>query len=600
MALLPIVRGKLKLNTLCFLFFFCFVIVFAGICHGNLFFRLQELSLFLPEKAFLQDFIAVPGRFLHYLGAFFLQFFYHPILGAAIYAGMLSLLAVLTIRTLRLPDALTPLAWIAPLLLILSVTDLDYIIYMSYEQEFVYSQLLGLIVALSTVWAFKTVRGIVWKTLLLAATALFLFPLAGFYALFALGWMVITSLRVQNWKQNLIIVIVGILLILLVPRGYYSFYQRFNADDLYTAGALLPRGYDFSITHWLPLAVAVGWIFLLLLGFNWISYRQTTSKWAMGASLALLTGTLVLVVLFSNRDVNYRQHLALNRALAGEEWEEMLRAIEKNKRHKPDELIIQYRNLALHKTGKMGDEMFAYSFDRAPMNRRNLELVQIAGYPLYYHYGRLNFAYRWAMETIMINGLTVDHLRYMTLAALLNGEYELADKYNAALSKTLFYRKQAKANQRFIDDPRLIPDEKRFQEILQLRHFASQPEDSRNLEQTLNDGFILTPAQNPRSLTLSLSYALKEKAAPNFVEHLLVWENSGTALPRHYQEAVLLFRNISFDPLLYRIEIDSAINERFTEFSNLLNRYPEIHSPKVKDLLRKEYGDTYWFYYFYH
>jgi len=54
--------------------------------------------------------------------------------------------------------------------------------------------------------------------------------------------------------------------------------------------------------------------------------------------------------------------------------------------------------------------------------------MEIAGKMFYYHYGKINYCYRWCMEDMMMNGMKIDNLKYFVKSCLLNGEIALAKK----------------------------------------------------------------------------------------------------------------------------------------------------------------------------
>ena len=72
------------------------------------------------------------------------------------------------------------------------------------------------------------------------------------------------------------------------------------------------------------------------------------------------------------------------------------------------------------------------------------------------------------MEGTVELGLRVTCLKYMVKCALLNQEYALAQKYNTVLSQTMFHHKWAEKYQRYIDDPRLMKEDKEMNAIRSL------------------------------------------------------------------------------------------------------------------------------------
>ena len=92
-----------------------------------------------------------------------------------------------------------------------------------------------------------------------------------------------------------------------------------------------------------------------------------------------------------------------------------------------------------------------------------------------------------------------------------------------------------------------------------------------------------------------LAALLLEKNLPTFVAESAVKNAVGSALPTHYQEALVLYNDlhpstpVAFTP-------DSAVVSRFAEFRALEQEHVG-NSIVAKNLAKRKFGDTYWFYY---
>ena len=85
--------------------------------------------------------------------------------------------------------------------------------------------------------------------------------------------------------------------------------------------------------------------------------------------------------------------------------------------------------------------------------------------PANYHLGKINSAYRNAMEFTVAFGERVYYMKYMVRTALCNGEFELAERYNNRLMGTLFHRYWAEHYKRYIDNPELMKESAEFNSI---------------------------------------------------------------------------------------------------------------------------------------
>src|SRR4030042_4709181 len=112
------------LNKKCFLInsislgLFSFLVLYWTIIHNRIYlFKLQDLSLFLSTKMFFLNTVNTPGGFLLYIGSFFTQLFYYPLLGGLVYIFFLFGIQFLTIKAFNLNKNQYPLSFIPSLLL---------------------------------------------------------------------------------------------------------------------------------------------------------------------------------------------------------------------------------------------------------------------------------------------------------------------------------------------------------------------------------------------------------------------------------------------------------------------------------------------------
>lgn len=91
-----------------------------------------------------------------------------------------------------------------------------------------------------------------------------------------------------------------------------------------------------------------------------------------------------------------------------------------------------------------------------------IHMAQIGGDILYYVAGLPYFSYRWSYENAVKFGFSPRRLRMLLRCALLNGELDVARRYVALLSNTLFYSDFAQEMSRLIENPRLIDSHPQF------------------------------------------------------------------------------------------------------------------------------------------
>ncbi|MBR5804118.1 MAG: hypothetical protein IKY31_07280 [Bacteroidaceae bacterium] len=98
-----------------------------------------------------------------------------------------------------------------------------------------------------------------------------------------------------------------------------------------------------------------------------------------------------------------------------------------------------------------------------------------------------------------------------------------------------------------------------------------------------------------QALDYYLSALLLEKRLSDFYQALLQYWPKDTALPRHYQEALILYVQEVESASPPAQMCTSPIEERYEEFLQLRNQYAD--SLHQKNYTRRKFGDTYWWYY---
>ncbi len=314
-----------------------------------------------------------------------------------------------------------------------------------------------------------------------------------------------------------------------------------------------------------------------------------------------------LVLLFWFRDPNFRAEIKMNHAMERLEWRKAL-DIAKAQKQTPTRLIVLNKNLALLKLGRAGDEMFHYLDGGEPTaSPFPIRLMQVGGKMLYYHYGRMNFCYRWCLEDAVEYGWKVDYLKYMVKTSIVSGEPMLAQKYINTLKKTLFYRGWAEKYEKFIENPQLIAKDREFAGILPLYQYEDQLDgDNTLVEIYLLNYFAHTYSElnTPMFDEAALMSALTLKDIPTFWNCFFRYANSHktSRMPVHYQEAALLYGNLEKSVDVSNMPFDKAVKLRFQDFMRFAQKHAVENverDPEAKKLFYERYGNTFYYFYFF-
>lgn len=464
-----------------------------------------------------------------------------------------------------------------------------------------------------------------------------------------------------GYLLSALVALLVILLVIFVPQFYYYYYVTISDDYIYWAGtpsyqwdnAVYAKVQHDEASRWFDTRFY--WVPFLLLFFFYIMFPIAGAlKKQLLKCKRLQPVTSVAVLLFSSlflyshwfTDNNFRVENKQNVAMWEEDWEAVARYAKDVK--EPTRQIVLNRNIALLKLGRAGAEMFNYpdgsSSIMAPMA---VHLTQTGGKMIYYQYGKFNFCYRWCVEDAVEYGWRFEYLKHAVRSMLLSGEYVLAERYINILKQTLFHRSWAEEMEQLLYRPTQIAAEPEFAMPLYMTTYEDVlAVDESFVEAFLTKDFMYVP-QAPSSMYIEVSLinSLIRKDRKTFWvmldqylrKNIAVDANGRptTKLPVHYQEAYVLFkqlemqqppeqRSISIESLEQGFEptfISPQVKERFSRFAQKVAMHNGANSSfnraipenpadtsavktKVSNMyvgphFSYEYGDTYYYYFYF-
>lgn len=566
----------------------------------------DNLSLFLPTGAFWSDMTRLPGGLLAWAGSYMTQFFYHPWLGACVYGACLVGLMLLMQKAYRLPARCFALSGAGAAMLLLGLLEVGYVMYSLKSPGFAYSNVLGTAVAAAIFWAYRSLRAW-WLRLALMVVVIATYPWIGFYALLSIATFALYEAAGAIWSEDktariasAAIAAFGVIAIWLSPKMFWQYGTQMQSKaEMYVSG--LPAFYDGEGALWIPYI-----ILFALMGFMafWaMRWRKDAAKprTALIFTSALLAVSLACVWAFQAKDANFRATLEMDCALSDLDWQGVVDAREKLD-ETPTRITTLYTYMALMRQGKASDKMFAYVNGAAPYatSRTSTVMRDIATFTLNYHFGRVHSAYRWAMEYAVEYGLKAEYLKRMAKCAILFGEPKLAQKYLDALSHTMYHKEWAKRYQKYIDDPDAIAEDPEFKLLRPLMYYRDHiGGDGGKLESNLMPLYASMNGGTPEIMELAMQACLMQKNIDEFMNKFVRNWKSMKRIPVHFQEAVLLWSMVNNNNAYQQFPIDKNIMQRFQRFHNLSKNRKDYSTEQNYDLFKAQYGDTYWFYFFF-
>lgn len=436
----------------------------------------EGLSLFVPGEAFFRPFLRIPGGMLAYAGSFLTQLLYYPVAGCLIFVGLLYAVQGLTIRAFRLPDRFYPLSFIPSLLLLAAVLNVGYTWATLKAPGHFFVPALGCCFFLSCCWLYRQIgNGYARMGMALLVTAAY--PLFGFYALFGAGLCLMQEWLEKTGKLRFCLILAGAAMIWLVPKLYY-----FGVDGteqeisrLYVAG--LPPFFirRAELMLWMPYLLLFGcYVFFTLLAEICKVSGQTipdaTERKPDGrmrlASAAVFGVALLFTATQAYGNENFEAGVRSNLAIEAGDWQEAAERVGRVTQNPTRDVAVNGQLADLY----LGKPPFPAEAPPLPLTYKDarpglLTFMQLSGLQMNYYGGQINVCYRWAVELSIEYGWQVSRLKLLVKCALLNGEPELAQKYNNLLKRTLFHKKWAEKYQAYIDHPERMKHDREFARI---------------------------------------------------------------------------------------------------------------------------------------
>lgn len=582
--------------------------------NSDYLYTVQEHSLFLANQIFWDEMMATPHGFVRWAGSYFTQFFYYPALGSCLLILIWAGTYVATLKAFKLAKAWSHLALIPIVAMLCSVIGLGYWVYYLKTPGYWFGESLALLLTILGTWGAQSAKG--WgKYLYMGIWTVIGYPLLGWYAL--LGTLLMGIQYVQLPKKGSIPrytpLIAAIVLIGICPLLWYYHYTQIRLEDAWRYG--FPNFDIKESTSWImsaPFLLMTFACIALATGYRKLQgITQTVSaKTVIGIRATVIAGCSLLIWFTNFDDYNYHAEMRMYRYADEYKWNEVLKEAQQCP-GSPTRQMVLLKNIALMNTGQMGNRMYHYdNGGTLPLKRDDIviHLANTVAPLLYYHYGKLNFATRWAIENGVEYGFDISKLKILGRCALLNGEKEAAQKYADLLSLTTFHKKEAEELKELCMHPEKIIQMNQFKNIRELHAHATDDLDSDNglCEMYLLHNFSNTMNIDSKLLQeVTLNYAMVSKNIqlfwPRFFQYATL--HQGEEMPLHYQEAAYMYGNLEKAPFdISKMPFDKQkIKNRYIQFNSTIqyNLKRGLKEEEIAQILKPAFGDTFWWFYFF-
>ena len=555
--------------------------------NQEVFYTAHDRSEFLYGAPFFHTLMQKPFGLMQYVGAWLTQLFFHPALGAGVLVAIWMFIFLVGTKAFRLQGSASALMLLPVACLLTSIVDLGYWVYLFSIRGYWFSQSVGYLVMLLLLWAARSTPRkwhLLWYVL-----AFCFYPILGWFALFFMLCLVVVDKL--TWRE-----FIGIVLLIFTASIWHTqLYSNLNFSDVMLAG--LPRFATtidsterLTIPFWVLVAVSV-----LLSG--------RLGDWSFGRLGNLAFSRLVLPVLCTIvgivftwslmfHDKNYIDEMRMVRHASDNNWKEVLSVVEENK--KPTCTMVFLKNIALMNEGGQFDRSFKngnISFPIANPESLHVTLLEIASPLVYYNYGMMNEAIRLSFELATHCGFSPFYLKVLSRCALAKGEEKVEERYTTILHHHPFYRNWQPAPV--------------TAKVNELQH--SFPDELSGVENS--DSYIVnnislwyeadSKAASEQALFYSMISCNSQRFWPSLRKFLKM--HDGENFPVHAQEAYILFMDKAPEEKRVMIPVEETVYNRYIKLLDVMAKLvkPGKTLGQVAEEMRGEWGDTYWFYYFF-
>lgn len=559
--------------------------------------KLQDQNLFLNTKLFFNEQMVVPGGLLSWMGTYLTQYFYYPWLGTVLLSLCWLLMMWFTKRAFKLSNQWSALTLVPVALLLLTIVDMGYWVYILKLPGHVFVGTLGTTAVAGLLWAFRALPhrcGL--RLIFIVITAILGYPFLGIYGL---GTTLLMGLFVWNLEQPLWQKITGSVLALagaaIVPQlCYHLVYYQTNLANIYYAALPLFFVTEEYHAYYLPY-YGLALFFVLMVTGEGLCKHITLGKFqkwiVLGTQVLLVAGLAWGVSHFWYKDENFHHELKMQRCIEQNDWQGVV-AEGALQQDEPTRAIVMMRNLALSRLGRQANEMYLYKNGskryEAPFDMR---LMLCVGPLMYYQYGMLNYCNRLSTEMGVEFGWRVSNLKLLAKCTILNKEDSEARKYLNLLKHTTFYADWAEKA-------------REMEELKTVAHMMHYPNmltsDGGNIEKFLMNRLAeCTYADDSYFLEQTLLASLYTKDMGQFWYHFQDYSNlhPKDPMPRYFQEAAYLYGKLEGRPYIDQMPFDQSVKQSFESFMQAAERFDDTDVEYAREGL-KAFCHTYYYDYY--
>jgi len=332
-------------------------------------------------------------------------------------------------------------------------------------------------------------------------------------------------------------------------------------------------------------------------------FLRLYGKWAAQMAVVLLAAGAGAWFASDNRQ---RIVLKMDYYACREKWSQVLDTAEMMPSGKSHLRCSKNIMLALHHTGRLGDEMFCY------MQSPRMELLtSVLAIPtedkdmgswfqqskILLDLGQVNLAEKCAYEALENMGSLPTTLRHLAIIHVVKDQPETARLFLNSLSKSPLHCRAAREMlRRLEEDPRLESDPR----VGKLRSVALDKDNVISPDTKIEDLLLALLARNRHNrmaFEFLMAHYLRARRPDRVVANIGRLDDfSYKGIPRHYQEAILVYVGITQKTVKIMDRVDSETIKRYNAFCKI-RRVSHGGEDAARKTIAAGFGDTFFFYF---
>ncbi|MBO7588929.1 MAG: hypothetical protein J6T18_05845 [Bacteroidaceae bacterium] len=600
--------------------------------------RIESNSLFVYDRDYLLNSFSTPGGFIGWTGQFLTQFLHYPWIGAAIWIALVAL----TVRLVRMAypglcGTFWAVSYIPVVIQSVYCLGIGYGLFLMKSPGWFFIPSIGTLLILCTVVICQRIAifPVRWFIIILSASVGYV--LAGIWGpVSALTAALSCCKSTGRDYTGLVIALTGSI---GLPVLLHTLYTTFRTDEIFTVG-LPVISYESQLPVRLPCLLLI--LYMAVAPFIRISDSHPGTRKRDIIQMAVIVISAAIIIIFSYHDRNFATENAMSAALDRYEWKEVTDILEKAEKssarsderaysrrtksiggrsgindiesivdryssrfYEPTRIMVLYKDIALFCLGTEAESMFSFRDGARKQKRRyDIPMAIQAGKQLYFYWGLPNYCHRWCIEESVEYGWSYSTLKYAAMSAISMEECDLARKYLEILANTLYYREWAESQLALIQDREAVSAAVPYNTVIPLMCY----DDRLSNDQAIIEPFIMNhftshrPAiATPQFDRAAMLWALRTQDIQLFWLTFLNYlgSNNPKAIPRHYQEAAILYSNLERNSGIQSLPFDRQVRENYDAFVSYEKSHPVRSISESAYPYSKRFGKTFWFFYYF-